>query len=110
MKLTDAKVRNAKRRNKDYKLTDGHGLHLFMKTNGAKLWRWRYEFEGKEKLMSFGAYPDVTITAAREDARNLLDRGIDPMAAKKELVLEEAARHMAANFRPFRDLAWEWFE
>ncbi|MGP8271756.1 MAG: Arm DNA-binding domain-containing protein [Terracidiphilus sp.] len=65
MNLTDTKVRNAKPQDKDYRLTDGHGLHLFVKANGAKLWRWRYEFEGKEKLMSLGAYPDVTLTSAR---------------------------------------------
>jgi Arm DNA-binding domain len=66
MRLTDTKVRNAKPQQRDHRLTDGHGLHLFVKMNGARLWRWRYIFEGKEKLMSFGAYPAVTLMAARE--------------------------------------------
>ena len=51
---------------KDYELIDGYGLHLFVKTNGVKLWMWRYAFEGKKKLMAFGAYPAVTLTAVRK--------------------------------------------
>jgi integrase len=113
MHLTDTKVRNAKPQEKDYRFADGHGLHLFVRTNGTKLWRWRYEFDGKEKLMSFGAYPEATHTAARtahENARKLLESGLDPMAAKRELVMEEAARPKAEYIHPFRDLACEWFE
>jgi integrase len=118
--LTDMKVRSAKPKEKDYRLTDGHGLHLFVKMNGSKLWRWRYEFAGKEKLMSFGQYPDVTLTAARtaqEDARKLLESGIDPMEAKKKLAEEERktaeeeeANLKAESLRPFHQLAWDWFE
>ena len=111
--LTDTRVRNAKPQDKDYRLTDGHGLHLFVKMNGTKLWRWRYEFEGKEKLMSFCAYPEVTLAAARtahEDAGKRLNSGLDPMAAKKEQVVEEAARIKAESSHPFCDLATDWFE
>jgi Arm DNA-binding domain len=115
MRLTDTKVRNAKPQEKDYRLTDGHGLHLFVKTNGAKLWRWRYDFEGKEKLMSFGAYPAVTLTAAREaheKARKVLAGGVDPMVEKKEEEQKEAAQSQATSavLHPFRDLAMQWFD
>jgi integrase len=113
MNLTDVKVRNAKPQDKDYRLTDGHGLHLFVRINGTKLWRWRYEVDGKEKLMSFGAYPEVTLTAARtahENARKLLESGLDPMGVKRELAVEKAARIKAEFLHPFHELAWEWFE
>jgi integrase len=113
--LEDTKVRNAKPQKKDYRLTDGHGLHLFVKTNGAKLWRWRYDFEGKEKLMSIGAYPAVTLTAAREaheKARKVLAGGADPMVEKKEEEQKEAAQLQATSavLHPFRDLAMQWFD
>ncbi len=51
MNLTDTKARNAKPQEKDYRLSDGHGLHLFVRTNGAKLWRWRYEFKGRKSYV-----------------------------------------------------------
>jgi len=110
MDLTDTKVRNAKPQEKDYRLIDGHGLHLFVKTNGAKLWRWRYAFEGKGKLMSFGAYPAVTLTAARkahEDARKVLAESVDPMVEKKDRTEQESTQAHAATtaLHPFRDLA-----
>ena len=57
MNLTATKVDKAKKKDKDYKLADGHGLYLQVTSRGAKLWRWKYRFQGKEKLMSFGAYP-----------------------------------------------------
>jgi integrase len=113
MKLTDTKVRNAKPQGKDYRLTDGHGLHLFIRPNGAKLWRWRYQFEGKEKLLSIGAYPEVTLTAARaahENARKLLESGTDPMAVKKESAQADTAPAKAEHLHPFADLAHDWFD
>ena len=76
------KVRNAKPKASDYRLTDRHGLHLFVKKNGSKLWLYSYEFGGKEKLMPYGAYPEITVGAARElhkNARKALARGFDPM-------------------------------
>src|SRR3546814_12162993 len=50
--LTDAKIRKAVARDKDYKLTDAHGLYVLVRTNGSKLWRIKYRFDGKEKLLS----------------------------------------------------------
>jgi len=120
--LTDAQVRNAKARAKDYRLTDGHGLHLFVKTNGTKLWRWRYDFVGKEKLMSYGAYPEITITKARElhdGARKVLFDGLDPMLEKKtrEQKEKEERQRVAlaltdpnAVLNPFRDVANQWYD
>jgi hypothetical protein len=86
MALTDAGIRQSKPREKPFKLPDGGGLFLYVTVKGARLWRWKYRYEGKEKLMSFGAYPDVSLAQARDlhrQARELLASGVDPMAARK---------------------------
>ena len=58
MTLTDTGIRKAKAKNKAYRMSDGGGLYLFVTPPGGKLWRWKYRFEGREKLMSFGGHPD----------------------------------------------------
>ncbi len=86
MALTIKEIDNAKPDSKPYKLADGGGLCLFVAPTGAKLWRWRYRFDGKEKTMSFGEYPVVTLKDARERhyaARKTLAAGVDPMAERK---------------------------
>ena len=75
MTLTDTGIRKAKAKNTAYRMSDGGGLYLFVTPPGGKLWRWKYRFEGREKLMSFGGYPDVSPSLARErhlEARKLL--------------------------------------
>ena len=82
MKLTEAKVKNAKPGDRRLKIADGSGLYLLVTPEGGKLWRWKYRFDGKEKTMTFGAYPEVTLAEVRElhaDARKLLRSGVDPM-------------------------------
>jgi len=97
LKLTDKAVKNAKPADKAYKLADGGGLYLFLTPTGSKLWRHKYHFLGKEKLLSFGPYPDLTLAEARErrdEARRQILRGIDPAQAKREkelLILDRAA-------------------
>ena len=86
MGLTIKEIDNAKLKDKPYKLADSGGLCLLIAPSGAKLWRWRYRFEGKEKMMALGEYPDVGLAAARERhvaARKVLAAGIDPMAERK---------------------------
>lgn len=86
MPLTDAKVRTAKAREKAYKISDAGGLHLYVSPTGAKLWRMRYELDGKEKLLSLGAYPKVSLADAREardQAKAAKRRGVDPAALKR---------------------------
>lgn len=83
--LTDTKLRKATPGPKAYRLTDGRGLYLMVTPSGGRLWRWKYRFEGSEKLMSFGQYPDVPLVAARERhaaGRALLASGVDPMAQR----------------------------
>ena len=60
MPLTETQARNSKPSDRAYKLADGEGLFLFVQPNGSKLWRMKYRFAGKEKLLSFGAYPDLS--------------------------------------------------
>jgi hypothetical protein len=64
MPLTDTKVRKAKTREKAYRLSDSGSLFLWVTPAGGKLWRWTYVYLGKEKLMSFGKYPEVTLAIA----------------------------------------------
>lgn len=83
--LSDTKIRKALPKPRPYRLTDGGGLYVLLTTAGGRLWRYKYRFEGKEKLMSFGGYPDVPLSLARERhaaARRLLATGIDPMAQR----------------------------
>lgn len=91
--LTDAACRNAGPKEKPYKLTDRDGLSLLVKPKshqnpkGIKLWRFRYKFEGKDKLLSLGRYPDVNLSEARELVmveRKLLGKGKDPSEVRKE--------------------------
>ena len=73
--LTDTEIKRSKAAEKAYSLGDGGGLYLWVKPTGGKLWRWSYRFEGKEKLMSLGKYPDVSLAQVRErhaEARKLL--------------------------------------
>lgn len=91
MELSEFKIRKAKSREKPYKLTDGGGLFLLVKPNGSKLWQQKYRFLGKERLLSHGQYPDVSLAQAREKrdrARATLAGGIDPTVQKRQDQLE----------------------
>ncbi len=108
MSLTDVGVRNAKPRERIYKLGDERGLYLQVEPRGSKLWRLKYRFAEKEKKLALGVYPDVTLAQARErqlEARRLLANGIDPGEYKKQA--KRAARVAAAN--TFESVAREWF-
>lgn len=75
MNLTSTAVEKASPKEKSHKLSDGDGLYLLVETHGAKLWRFRYVFSGKEKMLSLGKFPAVGLAAARrkrDDARKLL--------------------------------------
>jgi integrase len=107
MPLTDPGVRAAKATEKPYKLTDGGGLHLLVTPTGGKLWRFRFTRGGREKLLSLGKYPDLSIAGARDmrdDARRMVANGGDPAAAKQER--KQAARGAKAN--SFKAVALEW--
>lgn len=109
-KLTDPKIRQAKPADKPYKLFDGGGLFLLVQPGGAKLWRLKYRFGGKEKLLAIGSYDKgVSLKKAREErdrARNQLVEGIDPGASRKEE--KQAEREQSEN--TFRAIALNWAE
>jgi integrase len=106
MSLTDTAIRAAKPRSKPYRLYDERGLYLEMSTAGGKLFRFKYRFEGKEKRLALGSYPDVSLKRARErrdDARRLLADGIDPGAQRK---LDR--RNRSASADSFEGIGREW--
>src|SRR6056297_1560375 len=87
MKLAEVKIKGAKPTSQKYKLSDGGGLYLEVTPAGGKLWRYKYRFNGKEKLLSLGKYPDVSLKKAREKhqkARQQLADNIDPSEIKKQ--------------------------
>jgi integrase len=107
--LSDAKARNAKAKAKPYKISDGEGLFLLVKPTGAKYWRLRYFFAGKEKALALGVYPQVSLADARDrraEARRQLAAGCNPIDAKREAKRQVTLR--AAN--SFETVAREWFE
>ncbi|MGO8778925.1 MAG: tyrosine-type recombinase/integrase [Rhodomicrobium sp.] len=86
MPLTEAAIRNAKPKDKPYKLSDERSLFLLANPNGSKLFRFKYRFNGKEKVLALGAWPSLSLKEARnqrEEARAALDRGEDPAAVKQ---------------------------
>src|ERR1700687_4498414 len=129
MPLTDAAVRSAKPKDRPYKLADSRGLYLLVNPNGSKWWRLKYRFGGKEKLLSLGVYPEVSLRAARAKrdgdpslkpdgtpraktdepkfigARELLAMGIDPSANRQA----QKAAIFSRTENTFEIVAREWF-
>ncbi len=107
MPLTDTAIRSTKAASKPAKLFDEKGLFLLVTPTGGKWWRFKYRYQGKEKLLSLGTYPEVSLRQARDardDARQQLRAGIDPGAARKAM---KAAQ--AEDVSSFEVIAREWF-
>jgi integrase len=107
--LTDTKVRNEKPRDKPFKLADSGGLHLYVTPSGGKLWRYKYVIDDKEKLLSIGPYPAISLSdarKARDDAKAMLREHRDPGVEKK---LKKIAGG-ASNANTFETIAREWYE
>jgi hypothetical protein len=115
MGLTIKEIENAKPRAKKYKLADGGGLCLIVKPSDAKLWLWRYRFDGIETNMSFGEYPHVGRKDARElhfAAKKLLAAGINPMGERKaeaEAKREGAKALQREADSSFESIARKWW-
>lgn len=105
--LTATTVKNARPKNKAYKLSDRDGLYLLVKPSGVRYWRMNYRFGGQQRTLSFGRWPEVMLSEARDmllDARRLLARGIDPLEQAK---LEKIAKSLAAG-NTFQCIGDEW--
>jgi integrase len=108
MPLTNTEIRNAKPKEKTSRLYDERGLYLEVSPKGGKWWRFKYSFEGKEKRLSLGVYPDISLKDARDrrdEARKLVANGIDPSENRKA---KKAAREGIAE-NSFEVVAREWF-
>lgn len=106
--LQDIEARKAKPKDKPYKLADERGLYLLVAPNGSRLWRMNYRHEGKQRTLSFGVYPDISLAdarARRDDARKLLAQGIDPGAHKQ--AAKQASAVAVAN--AFKTVTLEFF-
>lgn len=109
MKLTDVTIKKAKGNGKIQKLFDGRGLFLYISPAGSKIWRLKYRFAGKEKLLIIGSYPEISLREARdkmEQAQKLLENKVDPGEHRK--ALSSTARKIASS--SFEIIAREWFQ
>ena len=107
-KLTETKLKAIKPEKTPFKVFDGGGLFLFV-TEVGKYWRWKYRFDGKEKSLSFGKYPEISLAKARElhqEGRTLLKEGQNPSDKRK---IEKLTRKIS-NKSDFRSIAIEWFD
>ncbi|MDR2870833.1 MAG: integrase arm-type DNA-binding domain-containing protein [Deferribacteraceae bacterium] len=107
MALTDTAIRNIKATGKVQKITDGDGLYLHVNPKGEKFWRFRFSFNKKRNIISFGKYPHLSLAEARKrlfEARSLLANGIDPSAHKKATQVV----HKTSSANCFEVIAHEW--
>ena len=107
MPLSDTAIKAAKPKDKPYKLYDEQGLFIIIAANGGKWWRLKYFFNNKEKNMSLGTYPAISLKQARkikDDARQLIAQGIDPSENKKAI----KATKLGAAANSFEVIALEW--
>jgi len=103
--LTNTKIKNLKTKDKSYKVSDAHGLYVHVHVNGSKYWRQNYRYNNKQKTLSHGLYPRVSLAEARElrdDAIKQIAQGVDPSQSKKLSKLSRA--------NTFELVAKEWFE
>lgn len=108
--LTDITLRAAQPRAKPYKLFDEHGLYLYIKPTGTRVWRWKYRQHGKEQLLVIGRYPQVSLKAARaqcDAARDLVAAGKD-LRVRRRVQLEPQSHDLPSE-RTFEAVAREWW-
>lgn len=108
MPLTDTAVRQAKPADKEFSITDGGGLSLFVAHSGTKSWHFRFSWHGKQPRMSLGTYPEVSLKEAREkrdQARSLVAKGIDPRSERRK----EKQAAADSSIKTFEVVAGEWY-
>jgi integrase len=107
--LTVLAVRNAKARDKSYRLAAGKGLYLQVEPTGAKYWRLKYRYAGKQKMLGLGVFPEVSLLEARtatDEARRLLANGVDPSAQRK---VQKLTQQLSVE-NSLKAVALEWIE
>jgi integrase len=110
--LTEIQIKNAKAADKEYKMFDGHGLYLLVKTDGSKHWRYKYRFAGVDKLTSLGKYPQVSLLQARQkhlELKTKIADGINPAEEKiksKQALKEQVVKDTNTLSKVFT----EWLE
>ncbi len=105
--LSDSRIRKLKAKEKDYKVADGRGLFMMVKKSGSKMWRFRYMFEGMEKLISLGLYPEISLKVARqrrEKYRSDVAMGLDPSRERKKLKMKMALK------KDFESVCRKWLK
>lgn len=108
MPLTDTAVRQAKPADKEFSITDGGGLSLFVAPNGTKSWHFRFSWHGKQPRMSLGTYPEISLKDARDQrdqARSLVAKGIDPRSNRRK----EKQAAADSSIKTFEVVAGEWY-
>ena len=108
MKLTELQIKKAQPKDKVYRIFDGHGLHIEITPKGQKWWRYKYLYNGKEKRISLGVYPEISLKEVRErhiEQRLVLSKGMDPSAARKV----KKVQSLRASNNTFEALGREWF-
>lgn len=109
MQLTDAKIRGAKPKKASFRLNDGQGLFLIVNPSGSRQWQFRYRFVGRERTLSLGGYPQVSLREARsrhQSSLSSVEDGIDPSTEKKK-------KRLLATYRmrnTFECVTEEWLE
>lgn len=106
MPLTDAKIKAAKPKDKEYTINDGEGLSLVITPNGRKWWRFRYQMNGKRTMLSLGVYPYISLLDARlrrGDLKTLISKGHDPSSKRKEDM------RRTSGSEEFEAVCREWF-
>ena len=87
--LTELSIKQAKPKDKQYKLTDGEGMYLRVYPNSSKYWQLQFWFDGKQKILSFGVWPETSLKEARDkrfEAKKKIKEGINPIKEKKEIL------------------------
>ena len=113
--LTELSIKQAKPKEKQYKLTDGEGMYLRVYPNGSKYWQLQYWFDGKQKILSLGVWPNISLKEARDKrflAKKIIKEGIDPNDEKKERLEVQSFEREKEKIRKistFQKVAHEWF-
>lgn len=111
--LSDAEIRNAGPEAKPYKMFDGGGMFLLVKPSGSKLWQYKFRLNGKELLHSLGAYPEVSLSAARNAhraARSLVASGVNPVHERQEAKTKAVQEEIKAKAGEFLEVVKLWRE